>query len=104
MENWSDDALKEFCLNKLRSMYGSKKVSKLVSFHATRWNSDPFSLVAYSFPHADSIDPEPGTFLLDHPVESRLFFAGEHTSKFGFGTIHGAYFTGQTVAERCLKS
>jgi monoamine oxidase len=38
------------------------------------------------------------------PVDDRIFFAGEATSKRFFSTAHGAYQTGRRAAMEAMKS
>lgn len=40
--------------------------------------------------------------ILARPVNDGLFFAGEHTEKNHFATVHGAFLSGQREAERIL--
>lgn len=41
---------------------------------------------------------------LAQPVGERLFFAGEATERKTFGTVHGAYISGQRAAREVLAS
>jgi monoamine oxidase len=64
----------------------------------TSWTSDPLSGGCYvnlplgaSYDHLDA---------LAEPVNDRLFFAGEATSRRHRGTVHGAWLSGQRAAEQ----
>ncbi len=62
---------------------------------ATGWARDPFALGSYSHAlpgHADA------RAVLAAPVDERLVFAGEATSKHFFSTAHGAYEEGTRAA------
>ncbi len=65
------------------------------------WNSDPFSRGGYSYAapgHADD------RAVLAAPVDDRIFFAGEATSREAFSTAHGAYACGVIAAGECLDA
>lgn len=74
--------------------------------HVTRWASDEFSRGSYS--HMIT-----GVSETDHRVEFKrsigvdgggsLGFAGEHTSKSHFATVHGALISGWREADRILE-
>ena len=59
---------------------------------ATTWQGDPWALGAYSAARPGQAHQRA---FLARPVEDRLFFAGEATSREFFCTGHGAYLTGQ---------
>ena len=65
----------------------------------TGWASDPWALGAYS--HALP-GCAPARQVLAAPVEDRLFFAGEATSKTAFSTAHGAWESGLRAADEVL--
>ncbi|MEM7279031.1 MAG: FAD-dependent oxidoreductase, partial [Pseudomonadota bacterium] len=64
----------------------------------TKWVSDENAYGAYSYAsngvRSDAFE------VFETPVGSRLFFAGEHTSKDYRGTVHGAYLSGIREAKR----
>ncbi|HWB00374.1 MAG TPA: FAD-dependent oxidoreductase, partial [Pirellulales bacterium] len=82
----------------LRSMFGGRKVPDPLDVRITRWASDPFSYGSYSFMKTGST-PEDYEHLAE-PVDNRLFFAGEHTSRRYSATVHGAYLSGIRAAKR----
>ena len=59
---------------------------------ATTWHGDPWALGAYSGARPGQAHQRA---VLARPVDDRLFFAGEATSREFFCTCHGAYLTGQ---------
>lgn len=75
--------------------------SLLCCFHHN-WQSDPFSLGAYSYVAAGGIDaPQRMT----QPLNNTLFFAGEHTDTTGhWGTVHAAVRSGLRAAAQILDS
>jgi monoamine oxidase len=72
----------------------------LVSWHMHDWQTDPFSLGAYTYVLRGGIDASDELSL---PVEHTLFFAGEHTDTSGhWGTVHGALRSGYRAARQVL--
>jgi monoamine oxidase len=64
------------------------------------WQKDPLALGSYSYLPAGALHV-PGA--LTEPIESTLFFAGEHTDTTGnWGTVHGAMESGQRAANQIL--
>lgn len=66
------------------------------------WQSDPFSLGAYSYGKVGAV---PAPEALGIPVDNTLFFAGEATDTSGHnGTVHGAIASGRRAASEILRS
>jgi monoamine oxidase len=66
------------------------------------WQSDPFSLGAYSY---GKVDAEAAPEALGIPMDNTLFFAGEATDTSGHnGTVHGAIASGRRAAAEILRS
>ena len=75
--------------------YGHDFAGALVPVVATGWAGDPLAMGSYSHAlpgHADSRG------VLAKPVDGRLFFAGEATSRHFFSTAHGAFEEGTRAA------
>ncbi|MBB3605888.1 monoamine oxidase [Mycolicibacterium sp. BK556] len=66
----------------------------------TRWGTDKYALGSYSFIAVGSSPDD--MHALGEPVGERLLFAGEATNPEWFGTVHGAYLSGQREADRIL--
>ncbi len=65
------------------------------------WQTDPFSLGAYSYGKVQSDGAQQA---LAAPLENTLFFAGEATDTGGHnGTVHGAIASGRRAADEILK-
>ena len=79
-----------------------KRDSAIASFSPCRhdWQKDPLAQGSYSYLPAGALHvPE----ALSEPIESTLFFAGEHTDTTGnWGTVHGAMESGQRAANQIL--
>merc|ERR1711865_909235 len=93
-----------------------------VTYHVTRWKSDPYSRGAYSFVKTGAAKSDYGVLskpLTGDPeadedyavrggmkgtaIKTRLYFAGEATSMSDSYTVHGAYMSGQKQAEKIAK-
>ncbi|PND56330.1 amine oxidase [Mycobacterium sp. ENV421] len=66
----------------------------------TKWGTDRYARGSYSFIAVGSSPDDMRA--LGEPVGERLMFAGEATNPEWFGTVHGAYLSGQREAERVL--
>lgn len=95
-----DDEMTALVMEHLRDMYGPG-IPEPTAMRRSSWSSDPFTLGAYSFASVDTV--------MEHfddlaaPV-GRLRFAGEHTDRGFFSTVHGAYLSGLRAAEEILDA
>ena len=81
--------------------------------YCSRWGSDPYSLGSYfcatTLASADDREvlaaplPEPSSSGNRSFQPMQLLFAGECTSRDAFGTVHGAFATGQREADRLIR-
>jgi monoamine oxidase len=86
----------------LLCMEVSKLQSELASAYFHDWDSDPFSLGAYSYVR---VGGEGCQQTLGAPVDDTLFFAGEATDTSGHnGTVHGAIASGKRAARDILEA
>jgi monoamine oxidase len=93
--------LPEAGLTTLSEILGTDARRRLLHLHHHDWQSDTRSLGAYSYVRRGAIH---ATDELSLPVESTLFFAGEHTDTSGhWGTVHGALRSGYRAAEQLLE-
>jgi monoamine oxidase len=97
MESMTDADIVASAMGVLRTMYGAATPDPEASL-ITRWSSDPFARGSYSHIPAGSSGADYD--LLANPANSRLFFAGEATSRTYPGTVHGAYLSGLREAAR----
>lgn len=99
LEQKTDQEVVALAMVNLRNMFGSA-IADPIGFERTKWHSDPFSVGAYVHvpPGAQASDFD----LLSEPVENRVFFAGEATNDTYWGTVHGAYLSGQREADRII--
>jgi type II secretory pathway pseudopilin PulG len=99
LEQTAEQDVVNLAMANLRSMFGSS-ISDPTGSAQTKWHSDPFAMGSYAHvpPGAQASDFD----LLADPVEDRLFFAGEATNDTYWGTVHGAYLSGQREADRIV--
>ncbi|KAJ4845240.1 Lysine-specific histone demethylase 1 2 [Turnera subulata] len=91
-------------LHVLRGIYNPKgvKVPDPIQTICTRWGSDPFSYGSYSHVSVQSSGSDYD--ILAESVGSRLFFAGEATTRQYPATMHGAFLSGLREASRILRA
>jgi monoamine oxidase len=93
-------AMVDFATGWLTELYGAD-IKKIVGkTHATRWANDPWALGAFS---AAAPGGQPGRRTLMEPVRERLFFAGEAVHETLWGTVGGAWESGERAADAALK-
>ncbi len=85
---------------KLQEVFGTDITRHVVRDLVTAWRGDPWVRGAYSAAlpgqHAQRAN-------LARPIDERLYFAGEATSREFFSTAHGAYLSGIDAAEAAAK-
>jgi len=93
-------AMIDFALSWLGSLYGADMKNQVKRRHATRWNNEPWVLGATSSaaPGAQSARK-----ILTEPLSGRIFLAGEATHETLWGTVAGAWESGERAAEAVLK-
>jgi monoamine oxidase len=94
-EGRSDDEMVELLMAHLTDVYGPD-IPRPTAMRRTSWGTDPFTFGSYSFP---SVTTEMEHFDELAAPHGRVHFAGEHTSRDYFGTVHGAYLSGLRAAD-----
>ena len=94
-----EPAMVAFAGQWLSSLFGSEVVAAVKKSSATRWNAAPFALGAMS-----SAVPggQPSRKILSEPVGC-LFLAGEATHETLWGTVDGAWDSGERAADAALQ-
>jgi monoamine oxidase len=90
----------DFAVGWLTGLYGSDVGKAVKRSHATRWNASPFVLGASSFATPGG---QPARRTMMEPVRDRLYFAGEAIHETQFGTVGGAWESGERAAEAVLR-
>ncbi|GMH55698.1 hypothetical protein TL16_g03944 [Triparma laevis f. inornata] len=94
----------DIALNLLSSMFTNspqQNKSHLLSTHMISWSSTPSILGGYSYPKVGM--SESHVKLIAEPLESKVFFAGEHTHVGAGMTVHAAMETGIMAAQSVLN-
>jgi len=92
-------AMVAFAVEWLTKLFGSDVAKAVRKSSATRWNAAPFALGAMS---AASPGGQPSRKILIEPVGS-LFLAGEAVHETLWGTVDGAWESGERAAELALR-
>jgi monoamine oxidase len=92
-------AMVAFAVEWLTKLFGSDVAKAVKKSSATRWNAAPFALGAMS---AASPGGQPSRKTLMEPVGS-LFLAGEAAHETLWGTVDGAWESGERAAEAALR-
>lgn len=97
LEHLSDKDIKDEIYTNLKSIYKDKTLYPKELLR-TAWHNDTNTLGSYSF---TSVETRMKDFdILAKTINSKLYFAGEHTSQDYFSTVHGAYLSGIREAKK----
>jgi monoamine oxidase len=93
-------AMIDFALEWVAGLYGNDVRNSVKRRHAMRWNEAPWVLGAASvaFPGGQSARK-----VMMEPLGGRLFFAGEAAHETLWGTVGGAWDSGERTADAVLK-
>jgi monoamine oxidase len=87
-------------LERIFSLPSQSLDAELRNWHMHDWQSDPYTLGAYSYAPVGAVDCSAE---MAKPADNTLFFAGEHTDITGhWGTVHGALRSGLRAARQVL--
>ena len=93
-------AMVAFATDWLAGLYGADVKKAIGRTHATRWNAEPWALGAFS---AAAVGAQPARKILMEPLRERVFFAGEAAHETLWGTVGGAWESGERAADAALK-
>ena len=88
-----------FALDWLSSLFGSDMKTLVQRRHATRWNEEPWVLGAFS---AASPGGQSARRVLMEPL-NRMYFAGEAVHETLWGTVGGAWESGERAADAVVR-
>jgi monoamine oxidase len=91
--------LEAFARDELRNIFGAQFLTHLGAARSTAWGSDPHALGSYSAARPGYADDR---LTLARAVAPQLCFAGEACSSEYYGTLHGAWLSGQAAADSLL--
>ena len=93
-------AMVAFGLDWLDNLFGSDVKKAVKRTAATQWNNEPWVLGAAS---AASPGGQPARRILMEPVRERLWFAGEAAHETLWGTVGGAWESGERTADAAMR-
>jgi monoamine oxidase len=96
-----DAAMIDFAQSWLGNLYGTDIAKSLGRRHATHWNDEPLALGAFS---AAAPGAQGSRRVLMEQVNDRVFFAGEAVHETLWGTVGGAWESGERAADAVIKA
>jgi monoamine oxidase len=99
LSSQGEPAMVAFAVEWLTKLFGSDAVAAIKKSSATRWNAAPFALGAMSVAAPGA---QPSRKILTEPMGA-LFLAGEATHETLWGTVDGAWESGERAAEAALR-
>jgi monoamine oxidase len=90
----------DFVMTWLAGLYGTDMKSIIKRRHATRWNHEPWVLGATS---AAAPGAQSARKVLAEPISGRIFLAGEATHETRWGTVNGAWESGERAGDAVVK-
>jgi monoamine oxidase len=94
-----EPAMVAFAVEWLGKLFGSEVAAAVKKSSATRWNAAPFALGAMS---AAAVGGQPSRKILTESVGC-MFLAGEATHETLWGTVDGAWESGERAADAALR-
>jgi monoamine oxidase len=95
-----EPAMVAFALEWLGGLYGADLKKAVSRKAATRWNNEPWTLGAFS---AAAPGAQSARKIMMEPLNTRLWFAGEATHETLWGTVGGAWESGDRAASEVVK-
>jgi monoamine oxidase len=92
-------AMIAFAIEWLTKLFGTDAMAGVKKSSATRWNASPYVLGAMS---AAAPGAQPARKILSEPIGA-VFLAGEATHETLWGTVDGAWESGERAAEAALR-
>jgi monoamine oxidase len=99
LSSQGEPAMVAFAVEWLTKLFGSDAVAAVKKSSATRWNAAPFALGAMS---SAAPGAQGSRKILTEPIGA-MFLAGEATHETLWGTVDGAWESGERAAEAALR-
>ncbi len=96
-----DKEMVDFAIGWLTGLYGGDIRKAVKRSHATRWNASPFVLGAIAAAAGPGGQLARKTMM--EPIRDRIYFAGEAIHETQWGTVGGAWESGERAAEAILR-
>jgi monoamine oxidase len=93
-------AMVDFAADWLAGLYGAEVKKAIKRSHATRWNKEPLALGAFS---AAAPGAQGARRILMEPAQNAVWFAGEAVHETLWGTVGGAWESGERAADAVLR-
>jgi monoamine oxidase len=95
-----EDAMVVFARDWIAGLFGEQAKQAIKRTHATQWGKEPWVLGGFA---AAAPGGQPGRRVLMEPVRDRLFFAGEAVHETMWGTVGGAWESGERAADLLIR-
>ena len=95
-----EDAMVAFARDWVAGLFGEQAKQAVKRTHATQWGKEPWVLGGFA---AAAPGGQPGRRVLMEPFRDRLFFAGEAVHETQWGTVGGAWESGERAAEGLIR-
>jgi monoamine oxidase len=95
-----ENAMVAFATDWLGELFGAEIKKAVKRAHATNWAKEPWVLGAMS---AAGLNGQPMRRVLMEPIGNRIYFAGEAAHETLWGTVGGAWESGERAADAILK-
>src|SRR5580692_6073958 len=99
LSSQGEPAMVAFAVEWLTKLFGSEVAAAVKKSSATRWNAAPFALGAMS---AATPGFQPSRKILSEPIGC-MFLAGDATHETLWGTVDGAWESGERAADAALR-
>jgi monoamine oxidase len=99
LSSQGEPAMVAFALEWLTKLFGSEAAAAVKKSSATRWNAAPFALGAMSVAAPGA---QPSRKVLTEPIGC-MFLAGEASHETLWGTVDGAWESGERAADAALR-
>jgi monoamine oxidase len=96
-----DEAMFDFAQSWLTGLFGTNVGKAVKRRHATHWNDEPWVLGAFA---AASPGGQPSRKVLMESLNDRVWFAGEAVHETAWGTVGGAWESGERAADAVVRS
>jgi monoamine oxidase len=100
LSSQGEAAMVDFALRWLGDLYGTDMKKAVKRRHATRWNDEPWVMGAFS---AAAPGGDAARRVLMEPLRDRMWLAGEAAHETLWGTVGGAWESGERAADAALK-
>lgn len=101
LEQAGEGARVAAAIDELAGLFGERVRRTVKPLVETAWAADPWAMGSYSHALPGCVSARAA---LAEPVDDRLFFAGEATSRRAYSTAHGAWETGLRAADEVLAA